>query len=389
MKWFIDIFKVWKNEFSVVRSDIGVIIFLFLLPLAYPLIYSSIYNPEAARNVPVVVVDDCRSALTREYSRHLNASQDIEIAGYATNMQEAKQAMAEKKCYGIIHFPADFSKNAERNEVAVLEVFCDMSLLLRYRSILIGTTSVANEMGTKLQVERISELTDSKALIKNDMPIPFKLEPIGNVSQGLASAIMPGVLALILQQCLILSICFLGATSRERAFANGGQDPMNVAEVGAMAQLMGKALCYFVLILIPTVFIAHFVPIIFTFPMNANIWDLMTFFTPYLLAVIFFGMMIQNFIPNRESTFLIFVFTSLVFIFLSGISWPRYAMSDFWQLVGDCIPSTWGVIGFTGMNTAGASLEQQRLPYLMLWLLTIVYFLISYLFLRHKNSNKQ
>lgn len=387
MQWFIDIFKVWKNEFRVVRSDLGVLIFLFLLPLVYPLIYSSIYNPEMARNIPVVIVDDSRSALTREYARHLNATQEIEIAGYAANMQEAKRAMAEKECYGIIHFPSDFSKKVGRDETGVVEIFCDMSLLLRYRSILIGATAVANEMGKNIQVERISELTDSKAATGDDMPIPFKLEPIGNVSQGLASAIMPGVLVLILQQCLILSICFLGATSRERAFANGGKDPMNVDGVGAMAQLLGKALCYFVLILIPAIFVIHFVPIIFTFPRNADVWDLTTFFTPYLLAVIFFGMLLQLFIPNRESTFLVFVFTSLIFIFLSGISWPRYAMSEFWQLVGNCIPSTWGVTGFTGMNTAGATLEQQRQPYIMLWILSATYLLIAYLHLRLKKKS--
>ncbi len=384
MHWLTDILKVWKNEFRVVRADLGVLIFLFLLPIAYPLVYSAIYNPEVARNVPVVVVDDNRSALTRKYARHLNATQDIEVVKYVSNMQEAKRAMAEKLCYGVIHFPSDFSKKVERNEAAVVEIYCDMSLLLRYRSILIGTTAVANEMGENIQIERISEFTDTEFLNESNTPIPFKLEPIGNVSQGLASAIMPGVLVLILQQCMILAICFIGATSRERARANGGTDFMRITDVGVAAQLIGKALCYFILILTPTIFVVHFVPIIFSFPMNGNTWDLTIFFIPYLLAVIFFGMLIQLFIPNRESTFILVVFTSLIFIFLSGISWPRYAMSGFWQMLSNCIPSTWGVIGFTGLNTTGASLAQQRIPYLMLWILTIIYFLISYFHLRFR-----
>ena len=111
--------------------------------------------------------------------------------------------------------------------------------------------------------------------------------------------------------------------------------------------------------------------------MNGDVVDIAIFMLPYLLAVIFFGMLIQRFIPDRESTFLVFVFTSIVFIFLSGISWPRYAMSEFWQLVGDCIPSTWGVTGFVGINTVGATLEQQSTPYIMLCFLAFVYFLIN------------
>lgn len=373
-----DIFRVWRNEFSVVKADIGVLIFFFLLPLAYPLVYSAIYNPEVARDVAVTVVDDCRTPLTREYARHLDASPDLHVTGYAADMQEAQRAMAEKECYAVIHFPRDFSQRVGRDEVATLEVFCDMSLLLRYRSVLLATTAVASEMGAKVQVERLAELSGTAMLSEEGKPIPFKLEPVGNVSQGLASALMPGVLVLILQQCIVLALCFLGATSRERMKASlNGIDPLELIDVGAFAKVIGKALCYFLLILIPSIFVLHFVPIIFSFPMNAEVWNLVVFFVPYLLAVIFFGMVVQRFIPDRESTFLVFVFSSIAFIFLSGISWPRYAMSGFWQMVGNCIPSTWGVTGFVGMNTVGATLAQQKIPYMSLWLLTIVYFLIA------------
>lgn len=379
MKWITDILKVWRNEFGVVRADIGVLIFLFLLPFAYPLVYSAIYNPEVVRDVPVVVVDDSRSGLTREYARQLDATQELHIAGYAANMQEARQAMAEKACYGVIHFPRDFSQKAGCGETATVEVFCDMSLLLRYKSVLVAVTAVAREMGKPVQVERMAELSGDASTHAVNEPVQFTMIPIGNVSQGLASAIMPGVLVLILQQCLLLAICFLGVTSRERAKSNGGIDPREVVGAGAGARVVGKALCYLVLISVPAVFVLHFIPIIFDFPMNGNVWEVIVFFTPYFSAVIFFSMILQRIVPDRESTFLVFVFTSVAFVFLSGVSWPRYAMSAFWRLVGDCIPSTWAINGFVGMNTAGAALELQSEPYVALWILTLVYFFIELL----------
>ena len=379
-----DIYRVWRNELIVVKQDLGVLIFLFLLPFAYPLVYSAIYNPEVARDVPVVVVDDCRSDLTRRYARHLDASQEVRVIGYAANMQEARRAMAEKACYGVVHFPKEFSGKVGRDEVAAVELYCDMSLLLRYKSMLMAATEVANDMGATIQAKRIAELMNEEYTGSSGKPIPFKLVPIGNVSQGLASAIMPGVLMLILQQCVILAICFLGATSRERARAAGGKDALEIENVGVLSMLLGKSICYLMLMIVPTIFVVHFVPIIFDFPMNGNVVDITIFMLPYLIAVIFFGMLIQRFVPDRESTFLVFVFTSIVFIFLSGISWPRYAMSDFWQLVGGCIPSTWGVTGLVGMNTVGATLNQQSTPYIMLWILSGIYFLISYLLLKTK-----
>ena len=274
-----------------------------------------------------------------------------------------------------------------RGESATVELYCDMSLLLRYKSMLMAVTEVANEMGASIQAKRVAELMNEEYIGASGKPIPFKLVPIGNVSQGLASAIMPGVLMLILQQCIILAICFLGVTSRERAKRVGGKDTLEIEGVGALSMILGKSLCYFMLMIVPTIFVVHFVPLIFDFPMNGDVVDIAIFMLPYLLAVIFFGMLIQRFIPDRESTFLVFVFTSIVFIFLSGISWPRYAMSEFWQLVGSCIPSTWGVTGFVGINTVGATLEQQSTPYIMLWILSGAYLMISYILFKKKKHH--
>lgn len=383
MKKFIsDMYRTWKHEFGVVYADLGVMIFFLFLPFAYPIVYSAIYNPELARDVPVVVVDDSRTGMSREYARHLDASQYVEVKGYASSMPEARRAMAEKECYAVVHFPEDFSRSVGRGETAVVEVFCDMSLLLRYKSVLMAVTSVAGEMGAKVQAERIAELSGMPQQSAG-MPIPYKLEPIGNVSQGLASAVLPGILVLILQQSIILAICFLGASSRERALRNGGKDPLLV-DAGALSSVIGRALCYFTIMIVPSIFVLHFVPIIFSFPMNGSVVDIAVFFVPFLLAVIFFGMTIQAFVPDRESTFLVFVFTSIVFIFLSGVSWPRYAMPELWRLAGDCLPSTWGVTGYVGLNTAGATLAQQSTPYIMLWIQSVVYLFLAFILNRKK-----
>ena len=39
-----DMFYIWKEELKNIFKDEGVMIFFFLVPVAYPLIYSFIYN---------------------------------------------------------------------------------------------------------------------------------------------------------------------------------------------------------------------------------------------------------------------------------------------------------------------------------------------------------
>ena len=44
-KFYFDIYRAFKNEFKFVIKDKGLLIFLFLVPLLYPIVYALIYNP--------------------------------------------------------------------------------------------------------------------------------------------------------------------------------------------------------------------------------------------------------------------------------------------------------------------------------------------------------
>lgn len=68
-QWFLEMARVFRRETARALSDVGVLIFFFLLPLAYPLVYSAIYDPEVTRDMPVAVVDECRTAESRLFVR--------------------------------------------------------------------------------------------------------------------------------------------------------------------------------------------------------------------------------------------------------------------------------------------------------------------------------
>ena len=73
------------------------------------------------------------------------------------------------------------------------------------------------------------------------------------------------------------------------------------------------------------IYTLHVVPWIFKFPAYGSIVDELLFVVPYLLAVSVFGLSLSVFVTERESSFLVIVFTSVIFLFLSGLTWPRYA----------------------------------------------------------------
>ena len=291
--WWSTLFKVWIKEYRLVFSDLGVVLFFIGLPLAYPIVYTLIYNPEIVYDVPVAVVDNCRTADSRQFTRMIDASPYTEIAGYASDLEEAKTWMKERKVYGIMKIPADYSRKIGRNEQAVVPIYCDMSLLLRYKSILLSTTDVSLQLGSDIRTKKIDY--SPAALLSTAVGETVDTESffLGDVTQGFASFVMIGIVVLILQQSLILGVLMLGGGSSERRRKNRGIDPEEIP--GPMsASLLGKSLCYLTIYAPLTIYILHYIPVMFSLPHIGNPLDYLAFILPMILAATFLGQMLDR-----------------------------------------------------------------------------------------------
>ena len=101
----LDTFYIWKDELRNVFKDAGVMIFFFLVPFVYPLLYSFIYNNEVVHEAKMVVVDQSDSYLSREFTRRVNATPDVEVVGVCPDMAEAKKMLDGRRPMGFCSFP--------------------------------------------------------------------------------------------------------------------------------------------------------------------------------------------------------------------------------------------------------------------------------------------
>lgn len=375
MNWIKSLFRVWRRETRLVFTDVGVMLFFFALPIAYPVVYTLIYNPEIVKKIDTVVVDNSRSSESRELVRELGATQGIHVVGYAANMEEARRAWMEKKCYGIIEIPSDYGRRIGRGEQAVASFYSDMSLLLRYRQYLFALTDVQMNETMQITSRRLADGGLLTSSIKG-LPVNTQANFLGDVSQGFASFIMPGLVVLILQQSMLLGIAMIAGTSRDRRRRNGGSDPLEY-RAGTLATVLGKSLCYLMVYLPLSYYILEIIPYMFSLPHVGRFIDLMPMVFMILLATTFLGQTLQVFVRERESSLLVIVFTSVVFLFLSGLTWPRYAFSKFWYMVSELVPSTWGMEGIVRINSNGATLSDVSHYYWGLWALTGIYFVTA------------
>lgn len=360
------------DELKLIAKDEGILIFFILVPLFYPLLYSFVYTNEVVREVPVAVVDMSHSGMSRSFIRNFDASPDVKVAYYCNKLDEAKDLIGRQEAFGVLYFPTDFQTKLNRMEQGHVSVYCDMSFMLYYKAVFQTATAVAGELNAGIQINRAGNYTEREDEITTK-PLDFEEVPIFNTTVGYGNFIIPGVLILVLQQTLILGVGLAAGTEYERR-RKGLVQTTAVGIVGALSKLTGKSLSYLMIYSVLAAYITLVVPRIFDFTSLVHASDLILFMLPFLLSCIFFAITVSYVVRYRENVILMVVFTSVMFLFMSGVSWPQSSIPAFWQGVSSLVPSTFAIRGFVRMNTMGALLGDVTPEYTALWIQTAVYF---------------
>jgi ABC-2 type transport system permease protein len=359
-----------------VVKDEGVLIFFIVVPLVYPLLYSWIYNNEVVHEVPVCVVDQSHSQLSRQFIRMCDASPDVHVKYYAQDLDEAKSLVSRQLVKGVYLIPSSFEGDVYGLKQGVVSVYCDMSLMLIYKAIFQTAQVVTMEMGTELKTKLGGHYTAREEAIAS-RPLDYDDVPIFSPAGGYGSSILPAVLMLILQQTLVLGIGLSAGTARD-------ENPYrNLIPVGdsrykyTVPIVMGKSMCYFMIFLVMGAWLSMAVPHLFHFPQLATGYSLTCLMLPYILACTFFGMMVSCTVKYRENVMLIVVFVSVPLLFLTGVSWPQSNIPSYWQGVSWLFPSTFGARAFIRLNSMGADLSDVMPELRIIWIQALCYFVLT------------
>lgn len=374
---FSHAFRIWMREFQLIFSDVGVMILIFAVPLIYPLLYSFIYYPEVVRDLPIAVVDLSHSSDSRQFTRDLDATPDLKVATTSISMEEAISMFKNRKVRGIVQIPETFSKDIAMKRQTTISAYADMEFFLYYKALMTGASFVSLETGNQLQIKNLMNdgLTERQAQITAE---PFKMvdNAMANQAGGFASYGIPAALILIIQQTLIIAIGILAGTARERHIF-GTLVPMDRKKMGTFRLVLGKAAAYFTIYALLCIYMLGIIPEWFGYGQSASLVELIALITPFILSSIFMGLTLSVIFKNRESAMMLYLFTSIPLLFLSGIIWPLSNFSTVWLAVREIFPSSNAIFGYIKMNSLGATIFETRKEIMSLWIQTGVYFLTA------------
>jgi len=383
MRLLSNIFQVWYSELMQVSHNFGLIIFSVLVPLAYPLLYTFVYTGETVREVPVAVVDESHSNLSREFIRKVDACSEVEVR-YHCDMAQAQELMKREEVYAVMRIPHSFTRDLSRGQQTYIGLYSDMRCMLYYKSALVAASNVSLDMNADIKVDNyLRPTTDRQAEIMR-APVTSSYVALYNPQSGVASFLLPAVLMLIIQQLLFLSIGTSMGVTREKN-KGVGIEINNPYYRNSFCIVIGKTAFYMPLFILIGVYMYAGVTSWFSLLSLGDYLTFLNFMVPYVLACVFMGITMSAFLFRSEDSMLLYIFMSVPLLFLSGMSWPVASEPMFWRYISWVFPSTFGTHGYARIMGTGASLHEVAWEYRNLWVQCAFYFTTACMAYRYEH----
>jgi ABC-2 type transport system permease protein len=362
------------GEWRRVLGDRSVLGLFVIAPLLYGIYYPQPYLGQLLRDVPVAVVDQDRTALSRQLIQTLDAHEAVKVAVRADTLAGAQQALRERRAFAILEVPTNTEREVLKGNDARLPAYVDSTYFMLFNRTLQGIVEAAAAT-TAEQISRGARPDGSlyRGALAALSPIELLMVPLYNPTGGYGSYVVPAAFVLILQQTLLMGAAMLGGVAFETAGRHGRRAR------GSAASVLGQGIAHLTLYIAPAAFLLIVMPRLYGFSTLGGTRELCVFAAPFILATSFMGQAAGACFRRRETAVVLFIATSLPQFFLVGVSWPVEAIPPWLRDIGRLFPSESAIDGLVRINQMGARLSEVAGDWGALWVLTGSYFLLAVL----------
>ncbi len=378
-----NIFRVFFYEYKKIFRDAGAILILLLAPIFYSLFYPYPYSNEVIKKVPVAVIDEDKSDLSKKIIRFLNSTEYISTTTEYPSISSAKEAFFDRKIFGIIYIPNSFYKDVVKGFSPKITLFADGSYMLFYSETFSTTMKVVLTVsaGVKIQRMNMQGIPTIDALKIQSSVSAIQNQLYSHIS-GYGVFVVTGVFALIVQQIILVAMVLVQGTDYRRKTTF-------IKNSSLIDNFIGKSLAYLSFFYIIAFYFFEISINFFSIPSYEEKWQLIIFLIPYSLSTVFLGLSLSYFAREREGSVFFIIMTSIPLLFMAGFAWPVWEMPYWVQALRLLIPSSSGILGVVEVRQLGALVHNILFEYINLWVLTIVYMILSLLALNYRMNKER
>jgi len=371
-----NIYGIFLAEIRESFNDAGTALIFFVAAIAYPMLYSVGYINETIREIPVAVVDLDHTAMSRQYSRMLDATEQVKTACKPQSLKEAEELFYDGKIHGVVLIPASFQQDLFRGNQARVTVYCDAGRFFVYKQVYTAATYVTGMMNAGVEIKSMlagGKMVD-EAMNRYEAISPQMVD-LYNPSSGYATFIVPGILMIVIQQSLLVGIGLLFGKHYERnkMIATGSVK----GRVHNLQIILAKSMVYVALYLVTTlvtlVLFYHWL----SFPDKTSFFNIYPLLILYLFAISFMGISISVWFRKRAHSLMFIVFLSPMIFFLCGVAWPTESLPGVVRLISYLFPTTPMLPAFLKLRIMGGGLASVKYEIMVLFIQMAGYFVLA------------
>src|SRR5699024_8206983 len=351
MKIFLSLlgreFKLFWNNKVLVLLFIGA-------PILYGVLIGSVYQKGVVDNLPILVVDQDRSELSRKAITMIEDNNSVYVAEtlYDTNGMHELASTHNATCVVVI--PKNFEKDILLKRYPEIKSYINTSNLLTAN---IASTARQLSLGTLragMEIEALQKQGVAESIAMTQFE-PFKMSFIrmNNRSTNYLYFLWPGVLATVFQQVLLLGL----ALSFAQEYENGTFSELINRTSNTLKLMLVKSLPYLIMsigIWILYILFANW----FRVPIHSNFLALTLIAGIFVVAVTTIGILVSIILPSQLKATEVLMVVATPSFMISGFTWPLDQMPVLVQSIANGIPLTHFLKAFRILMVEAGSIKQ-------------------------------
>jgi len=327
--------KLCFRETKRIISDPRIFTLMLVGPFAYAFIFGGVYWNGRTTNIPIIIVDQDHSRLSRELTTALRSSDSLSIVGFADSPAELLPMTRREEAYACVMFPMHFERDVLAGRSPRVAIVLDGS------NTLIGGTALraVHEVIGTYQVGVDRRVLEATGIPKGNVPTIARpivmtgrhlFNPTSNYSYFLLIGLVCAASQSVIRMITGMSI----GLDSYKEFRDSVKTDMPSAPWLFATKVAGTC-C----LAIPVVLgAAASVLTLFGMPHRGSLLLIFTALAVYVVIHICMGYGYYGICKSYILSTHLHLFMAVVLFFLSGFTWPYYAMPPAVQAIAHCIP---------------------------------------------------
>jgi ABC-2 type transport system permease protein len=326
--------EAFLDELKSIQNSTYKLFLVTLLPIFSFFLIVAIFYKGVVHELPLVVVDNDKSQLSRELIKNVDASATLSVDYKLNSPKEVLALLQETKVYAVLIIPHNFQKKVLKHTQPKVTTMLNTQYILIGKIIKSALTQVV--MYSSAEVELVQDLAKSGVFqksINRVSPIGLQVSSYFNTYQNyflfLVSALLPAIWQIFIVIVTLVSFGTMFKSKEQRKFFK---------DEHLFIRIVGK--------LLPYTFIYTVLGALYLFFIYGTMaWEFQgsfsfTVFAMFVSVVAYQGVALLFFVTGFDyarSLSLGAVYTAPAFAFL-GVTFPIYNMNAFALFWRDMLP---------------------------------------------------